>query len=348
MSLFRRPPMMDRGEILALAGVQPLFDPVFSHLLEEALAGRVEVFRAVVPTVTIRPFDVDYDPTRHPAGQAAVEEVDFNWRQGRYSPVWLYQRGEVFVLSDDYTIWAAIQRGNPDSIPCLVLGRPVHPEATEIEGPLDRSALRTALGFDEGATAGMASDVSSTDEHQDFLDLQGEWHAGRVAIGVDRAFARRFYTDQDLAFIQGRTGERPTADWAIVRGFWFVGPIALIVASILAIVALRGWALLAIPIGVIGFHKYQGRSSIGNAPLFGISWMFVVAALIFVTDEPSNRAATGTVAAYFLALWSLRFMYVMAAARLRAFVLRNHRAFAWLRGEITIRTIHGREPSDAT
>ncbi len=109
MSLFRRPEKMDPREIVGLVGLQPLHDPVFDHLLESALGGRVDVYFAAVPLSAIRPFDPDYEPQRHPVGLAAIEEAMKRWRAGAFQPVWVYQKGHEFILSDDYIILGGSQ-----------------------------------------------------------------------------------------------------------------------------------------------------------------------------------------------------------------------------------------------
>jgi hypothetical protein len=148
---FRRPAMMAPGEIQALAGLQPLFDPVFDHLLENAIQGRVEVYWATVPVQIIRPYDPDYDPTKHPVGRLGVDAFDRAWRLGNSTPVWLYQKGSEFVLSDDYVVWEAVKALHVESVPALILGKPVHEGLRDIVGPLDQAAVRNALGWGPAA-----------------------------------------------------------------------------------------------------------------------------------------------------------------------------------------------------
>jgi hypothetical protein len=138
---------MELREIKALAGLQPLFDPVFQHLLESALAGRVDVYFAAVPLASIQPFDPDYAPRRHPVGEAAVRDVVRSWRAGKVQPMWVYQKDQHFVMSDDYIVWEAVKEGQPDYVPCCILGRPDHPSITDLQGPLDQPSIRKALGF---------------------------------------------------------------------------------------------------------------------------------------------------------------------------------------------------------
>ncbi len=147
MSLFRRPEKMDPREIAGLVGLQPLSDPVFNHLLESALAGRVDVYFAAVPRSAIRPFDPDYEPQRHAVGVAAIEEVMKRWRAGAFPFSWVYQKGHEFILSDDYINWEAAKLGAPDFLPCWVLGRPDLEGVVDIQGSMDEASVRSAIGL---------------------------------------------------------------------------------------------------------------------------------------------------------------------------------------------------------
>jgi hypothetical protein len=149
MSLFRRPEKMDPREITALAGLQPLHDPVFSHLLESALSGRVDVYFAAVPRNAIRPFDPDYQPQRHPVGQAAIQDVVARWEKGQRQPVWVYQKGDHCVLADDYVVLEAAKITAPDYLQCWVLGRPELKGVVDVQGPLEEADVRKAIGLSE-------------------------------------------------------------------------------------------------------------------------------------------------------------------------------------------------------
>ncbi len=122
----------------------PMFDPTFDVLLELALAGELRVYFAAVPTALIRPFDTQLDVLASPVGRAAVEQVFRNGVEGRHQSVWLYEDASGFVLSDDYIVWAALQRGQPDYVPSWVLGKPRHKDVKDIQGPVN---VREALGW---------------------------------------------------------------------------------------------------------------------------------------------------------------------------------------------------------
>jgi hypothetical protein len=105
------------------------------------------VYFAAIPPAHIRPFDPDYDPGRVPIGEAAITETMSRWRQGQFSKAWVYQKGDSFILSDDYIIWEAVKRGQPDFVPCWVIGKPTIPEVVDVQGPIRVQDIRQLLGL---------------------------------------------------------------------------------------------------------------------------------------------------------------------------------------------------------
>jgi hypothetical protein len=164
MDLFRRKELMDPAEIEALAGLRPLYDPVFAYLIEGAYKGRVDVYFAAVPFALIRPFDPDYDPGKHPVGRAAIAEFVARWEQGDFAQSWVYQKGDEFVLSDDYIVWEAAKIGKPDFLPCWVLGKPNNKDLKDVQGPIDSREVPAMLGFGSGGITMLS--VASTKNGQ--------------------------------------------------------------------------------------------------------------------------------------------------------------------------------------
>ena len=135
MGLFRKK-QVDPKEVEGLTGLRPLKDEVFLHLCEEALVGRVLVYFAAVPFALIDPFDHKYEPSKRPVGAAAIEECMEAWIKGQMRYSWVCQRGNQFILSDDYIIYHAALRGQPEFLPCWVLGKPEHPDVRDVRGPI--------------------------------------------------------------------------------------------------------------------------------------------------------------------------------------------------------------------
>jgi hypothetical protein len=63
--------------------------------------------------------------------------------------VWVDPNENAYVMSDDYVVWAAIERGQPDYVPCWVLGYASATGAVDIRGPIEQDRVRRILGFGE-------------------------------------------------------------------------------------------------------------------------------------------------------------------------------------------------------
>ncbi|MBV8807124.1 MAG: hypothetical protein JO033_00500, partial [Acidobacteriaceae bacterium] len=99
----------------------PKHDERLSELMQQALAGKVDVYFAAVP---LCPFDLDYRPDQHPMGLAAIRETGERWKNGQFQNMLAYERGAWFVISDDYIPLFAALPGMPDYVPCWILGKP--------------------------------------------------------------------------------------------------------------------------------------------------------------------------------------------------------------------------------
>ena len=160
---------------------------------------------------------------------------------------------------------------------------------------------------------------------------------GELAIGVDRVFARRFYTDVPLREIEQKTGETPYIEKLIVFSAFIGSPAVLLAASALTVLVLHWWAALAIPAGILGWFLYKLKSPLGRARLTPISVLLALVTTSWLLDLGSLRPVLGVSAAYVLALWLDRLLYTASTALLRAFVIRNSKAFTWLKQHLVIR-----------
>lgn len=160
---------------------------------------------------------------------------------------------------------------------------------------------------------------------------------GEVLIGVDRGDARKLYTDVPIAVIKQRTGEAPYVAKAVVIGALVGAPLCLLTALVLAIVVLRWWAILAVPVGVFGYMVYWGTSSRGDSRNDYMGYAVLVETVLVALDPFQARVPSSLVLLYVLALWLARAVYTSSTSFLREFVIRNPRAFAWLRDSLVIR-----------
>jgi len=125
----------------------PKHDELLTRLMEDALVGDVPVYFAAVPLSLCIPFDPDYRPDLHPVGAKVIEAVSAAWRQGKFNRLIVYSRGIWFVVSDDYIPLFAALRGQPDYIPCWVLGEPKGDLVKDVQGPIEQGEVAKALGI---------------------------------------------------------------------------------------------------------------------------------------------------------------------------------------------------------
>jgi hypothetical protein len=125
----------------------PPRDAVLSYLLREALAGALPVFVGAVPLDRLRRFRDDFRPERTPGGERVVRAIFAQWRSDAAPRLWVYPRGDVFMVSDDYLTLAAAERAASDLVPCWILG-PVPPaEIEHLRGPVEPRCLWHMVGI---------------------------------------------------------------------------------------------------------------------------------------------------------------------------------------------------------
>lgn len=110
------------SELHEMPGLAPPKDAVLSYLFSKAAEGHLPVYFAAIPLNLVRPFSTEYDPRRHPIGRQAVDSKKKDWLAGHFSNMWVYPDASTYVMSDDYTTFCAAQEGQPDCVPCFILG----------------------------------------------------------------------------------------------------------------------------------------------------------------------------------------------------------------------------------
>jgi hypothetical protein len=61
--------------------------------------------------------------------------------------MWVYPKGDIFIVSDDYFTLAAAERGQPDLVPCWVLGKITRGNAEQVQGAIGQDVIRRMLGL---------------------------------------------------------------------------------------------------------------------------------------------------------------------------------------------------------
>lgn len=128
----------------------PPSDQVFQYLMREAALGSVPVYYAEIPLTRLKRFAPTFHPEKTKDGEKVVTAIMADWRAGQFARMWVYPKGELFIVSDDYFTLAAGESGDPDYMPCWVLGMAPKGAAKNVQGPIDQKEIRKMLGLSDG------------------------------------------------------------------------------------------------------------------------------------------------------------------------------------------------------
>ncbi len=180
-----------------------------------------------------------------------------------------------------------------------------------------------------------------TDE--EYQALAARIESGSLLIGVDRSMARKLYTDVSLSRIEAETGEAPYFEKMVVLGAFVGGPVSLLASSVMAGLAFGWWAVLVIPVSIVVYFVFAGASSMPKQSMTGVSVVLALALLSLYLDWfPSDYVAWYTALVLF-SLWNARLVYAAATHFIRAFVVRNRRAYEFLAPHIHLREANSDE-----
>lgn len=171
-------------------------------------------------------------------------------------------------------------------------------------------------------------------EHADIITQESQ---GKLRLGIDRPYARKFYTDVPLRLVEQETGEAPYFEKVVSYACFLGSPIALLLSSIVAIFTFGWWSVAVVPLSFVTWLLYAGRSAAGTSRLFGIT-LVLAAVLLFHVVQPDARRFTSFFLLFTLSLWLHRLLYVAATVFLRSFIIRNHRAFTFVYDHVVIRS----------
>ena len=163
----------------------------------------------------------------------------------------------------------------------------------------------------------------TAEEHAKLIELYSQ---DKCLLGIDRAFSRRFYTDIPLSVIEQNTGERCYFEKGLVMLVFIGGWLAILGTFIFSVIVFKWWSLLLILAGALFWFVYMPMSSRGTARLWPVSIFLAVTIIVYLLDFLRDDVAL-VLLTFLLALWCARFVYVGSALFLRAFVVRNFRAF---------------------
>jgi hypothetical protein len=159
---------------------------------------------------------------------------------------------------------------------------------------------------------------------------------GSPIIGIDRGKAWRFFVETPIEEIAKVTGESPYLEKGIVQSAMVLGPIALLTSVGLSFAAL-GWmglvCLVFFPLAYLVYGVYSAR---GGSRLFGITVLLLISTSVHNYGNLGHSWMTAAITFFLLSLWCIRFVFCSSTFFLRAFIVRNSNARAWLSDWIVI------------
>jgi hypothetical protein len=173
----------------------------------------------------------------------------------------------------------------------------------------------------------------------DYTSLIEAANRGQILIGVDRAVARRFFTDRSIGEIQAATGEAPYLQKSVVMALFLIAPVALIASVVLAFLAVGWWGLLALIFCPAVYFAYYSYSSLGGARLLPITAVLVSVGAIHLSNVMAAPLITGFAFAFAFSLWCGRLGYSSATVFYRVMALQSAQAFDALAPALWIRRV---------
>ena len=154
--------------------------------------------------------------------------------------------------------------------------------------------------------------------------------SGKVLVGIDRTIAREFWTEVPISHIKDKTGEAPYFQKLLVYGAQFCGQAALLGSFVFAVLVFSWWSVIPILLSILIYFRFVVSSGRPGGGMGGVSLLAGCALLgSYFGWFPSAYAAWYAVLVT-AALWNARLIYYAAYHFMRAFVLRNRRAYEFL------------------
>ncbi len=169
--------------------------------------------------------------------------------------------------------------------------------------------------------------------HEAFVD---QVRSGKIRVTVNRLMARKFFTRIPIGLIQKETEESLYIEKGLIWAAYLTGPV-LLAASVAAgfvTFGLRGFLFLIG--GLLVYGLYSSASMRDRAGLIPITAALVVTVITHLFNSGPHTGWTKFAILFIAALWSVRFVYAGSAWFLRLFVLRNAKAFNYLRKYLEI------------
>ena len=163
--------------------------------------------------------------------------------------------------------------------------------------------------------------------HSEMLDgLQN----GKLLIGVDPAYARRFYADLTDKERNEAIGDARTQEAAFVRGIHGFDAVLFLLTAISAGFAFKYWAIPIIPAVWVSWFMLKGDASMGSTRFIGAIVLCIIFwSLAFIYREHGHWQSLFFILIPLIYTMSLT-AYRIGAWRLRNLAINNDRAYEFM------------------
>ncbi len=120
----------------------PPWDETMAQRLVDLANGRLGMYWAVVPLQFVRPFSPTYKPVGWVAWEPMLDLMRARIRDKQYPPLFTYQVGDFFVMSDDYFAYYAYLESGLGYAPCYILGEPTGDHIFEVRSATEDETKR--------------------------------------------------------------------------------------------------------------------------------------------------------------------------------------------------------------
>ncbi len=148
----------------------------------------------------------------------------------------------------------------------------------------------------------------SEQKHSRIVMMEGD---GRLAIGIDRVFARKFYTDVPLTRIAQETGEKIYFEKTLIWVLFLAVHCGFVATALFSVLAFKWWRFLVIPGCVFLWFFYASQSVRGTSKAWFISAMLLAAFVTAFTQIIASYIALFFLA-FILTLWITRLLYLLS------------------------------------
>ncbi|MBN2104243.1 hypothetical protein JW835_09415 [bacterium] len=164
-------------------------------------------------------------------------------------------------------------------------------------------------------------------KYQQFTEL---YQKGRLSMIVNRSMARKFYTHIPAPLIKKETGESPYFEKLTIWLSYLLSPVTLLASIALGFMTFGCWGFLSLFGSLSIYGLFASASLKSRSRLLDISLLFIVTVMIHIYSDPDHFEMTRFACLFLLSLWCIRFAYWASGYFLKAFVLRNEKAYSYL------------------